>query len=41
MGIRVEGEKVPRPLKLFKHLQVDETIMQQIIKMGYKEPTPI
>jgi hypothetical protein len=41
MGIRVEGEMVPKPITKFPHLKIDNTIHQIIAKKGYEKPTGI
>ena len=41
LGIRVEGERVPKPISSFSHLIIDQWILEGINKLGYIEPTPI
>eukprot|EP00347_Sterkiella_histriomuscorum_P009775 403339941 len=41
LQVRVQGERVPKPITEFKHLLVDQWILDRIKKMNYVEPTPI
>lgn len=41
LGIRVDGERVPKPISSFSHLIIDQWILEGIKKLGYTEPTPI
>jgi len=37
----VEGEKVPKPIVSFGHLQLDERLMAKFRKYKFEKPTPI
>lgn len=41
MQIRVKGQNVPRPIISFAHLNLDESLIEKIVKQKYEKPTPI
>ncbi|KAL5728792.1 RNA helicase [Ranunculus cassubicifolius] len=39
--ITVEGKDVPKPVKVFQDIGFPEYVMQEVLKAGFVEPTPI